>query len=122
MFYRTWISRSSQTPTRTHKRKEVAVLRDGPEVFGEMANIWKEGNATVQARTWTRIHQLYRGAFERAFQKYPEEKRQMDARIEKLKVFKKSRRKLLRYSRIGMVNGQTLRGIQIFLQMQQKVD
>ena len=78
----------------TKEKKKVAVLRDGQGFFGEMALIFgKKRNATVQARTWTRIHQLYRGAFERVFQKYPEEKRAMDARIEKLKVFKKSRRK-----------------------------
>ena len=72
------------------KEREVAVLRDGPGgFFGEMALIFhQKRNATIQARTWTRIHQLYRDAFERVFQKYPDEKRAMDARIDSLKLFK----------------------------------
>ena len=72
------------------KETEVAVLRDGPGgFFGEMALIFnKKRNATIQARTWTRIHQLFREAFDRVFQKYPDERRAMDARIESLKMFK----------------------------------
>ena len=70
--------------------KEVAVLREGPGgFFGEMALIYRRArNATIQARSWLRIHQLFRVDFERTFRLYPEEKKKMDATIEKLKVFK----------------------------------
>ena len=70
--------------------KEVAILRDGPGgFFGEMSLLFfKARNATIQARTWTRIHQLFRKDFERVFAKYPEEMQAMNDRINKLKIFK----------------------------------
>ena len=70
--------------------REVAVLRDGAGgYFGEMALIFhQKRNATIQARTWTRIHQLFRLDFEQVFSKYPDEKEALDARIEQLKLFK----------------------------------
>ena len=72
------------------QEKEVAILRDGPGgFFGEMSLLfYKARNATIQARTWTRIHQLFRKDFERVFAKYPDEKIAMSNRINGLKLFK----------------------------------
>jgi CRP-like cAMP-binding protein len=73
------------------KEKEVAVLREGKGgYFGEMALLYdKPRNATIEARTWLRIHQLFRADFHRVFNLYPDEKIKMNSVIEKMKVFKK---------------------------------
>ena len=73
--------------------KEVAVLREGAGgYFGEMALLYdKPRNATIEARSWLRIHQLHRVDFHRVFNLYPNEKIKMNAVINKMKVFKKVR-------------------------------
>jgi len=70
--------------------KEVAILREGEGgYFGEMALIYhKPRNATIQARSFLRIHQLHRPDFQRIMQLYPAEKVKMDTKINSMKIFK----------------------------------
>ena len=69
--------------------KEVAILREGPGgYFGEMALIYnRPRNATIQARSWLRIHQLFRRDYLNTFQLYPNEKKKMDEVVGRMKLF-----------------------------------